>query len=72
MVLTSSDIGTNPVEVERNLTNEFKKAKSWDAVLLIDEADVFMEQRSTRDLTRNSLVAGERLKWLQDEANVEL
>lgn len=59
MVLTSSDIGTDPVEVEKNLTREFKKAKSWNAILLIDEADVFMEQRSTRDLTRNSLVAGE-------------
>ncbi|KAH6977600.1 hypothetical protein BKA56DRAFT_588492 [Ilyonectria sp. MPI-CAGE-AT-0026] len=58
MVLTCSDIGTDPVEVEKNLTGEFKKAKSWGAVLLIDEADVFMEQRSTKDLTRNSLVAG--------------
>jgi SpoVK/Ycf46/Vps4 family AAA+-type ATPase len=59
MILTSSDIGTDPVHVELNLTREFKKAKSWNAVLLIDEADVFMEQRSSRDLTRNSLVAGE-------------
>ncbi|KAM0563591.1 hypothetical protein ACHAPJ_001315 [Fusarium lateritium] len=58
MVLTSSDIGTEPAEVEHNLTREFKKAKSWGAVLLIDEADVFMEQRSTKDLLRNSLVAG--------------
>ncbi|KAJ0282559.1 hypothetical protein COL940_005112 [Colletotrichum noveboracense] len=31
---------------------------NWGAVLLIDEADVFMERRSTSDLTRNSLVAG--------------
>ncbi|KAF4465891.1 ATPase [Fusarium albosuccineum] len=58
MILTCSDIGIDPVEVERNLTREFKKAKSWGAVLLIDEADVFMERRSTKDLTRNSLVAG--------------
>lgn len=58
MVLTSSDISTNPATVEINLTREFKKAKSWGAVLLIDEADVFMQQRDTRDLERNSLVAG--------------
>lgn len=58
MVLTASDIGTDPKEVERNLTDNFKKAQSWNAVLLIDEADVFMERRSTADLTRNSLVAG--------------
>lgn len=58
MILTSSDIGTSPSEVEWNLTNHFKTAKSWGAVLLIDEADVFMERRSTADLNRNSLVAG--------------
>ncbi|KAF1969452.1 P-loop containing nucleoside triphosphate hydrolase protein [Bimuria novae-zelandiae CBS 107.79] len=58
MVLTSSDIGTLPMEVERNLTEHFKRARSWGAVLLIDEADVFMERRTTADLTRNSLVAG--------------
>ncbi|KAI0432789.1 P-loop containing nucleoside triphosphate hydrolase protein [Xylaria sp. FL1042] len=58
MVLTSSDIGTNPMTVEVNLTKYFKAARSWGAVLLIDEADVFMERRSTADLVRNSLVAG--------------
>ncbi|KAI1659699.1 P-loop containing nucleoside triphosphate hydrolase protein [Daldinia decipiens] len=58
MVLTSSDIGTNPEVVEANLTMHFKRARSWGAVLLIDEADVFMERRSTADLVRNSLVAG--------------
>ncbi len=58
MVLTSSDIGTNPREVEGNLTRNFKRAASWGAVLLIDEADIFMERRTTTDLNRNSLVAG--------------
>ncbi|KAK5625866.1 hypothetical protein RRF57_001582 [Xylaria bambusicola] len=58
MVLTPSDIGTNPASIEVNLINNFKRAKSWDAVLLIDEADVFMERRSVSDLVRNSLVAG--------------
>jgi hypothetical protein len=58
LVLTCSDIGTEPKEVEVNLTKHFKRAKSWGAVMLIDEADVFMERRSTADLTRNSLVAG--------------
>jgi len=58
MVLTSSDIGTDPEDVEKVLMNEFKTASNWGAVLLIDEADVFMERRSTNDLTRNCLVAG--------------
>jgi hypothetical protein len=58
MILTSSDIGIDPSEIEKTLTQKFKMAMSWDAVLLIDEADVFMERRSSSDLTRNSLVAG--------------
>ncbi|KAK7961913.1 P-loop containing nucleoside triphosphate hydrolase protein [Apiospora aurea] len=58
MILTASDVGTRPREVEANLSNHFMLAKSWGAVLLIDEADVFMERRSTADLERNSLVAG--------------
>ncbi|KAK6859647.1 P-loop containing nucleoside triphosphate hydrolase protein [Apiospora arundinis] len=58
MILTSSDIGVDADEVEQNLSKHFKNAKSWGAVLLIDEADVFMERRSTADLHRNSLVAG--------------
>jgi hypothetical protein len=58
MVLTPSDIGTTPLDIETNLTKMFKRAMSWDTVLLIDEADVFMERRSTSDLQRNSLVAG--------------
>ena len=58
MVLTPSDIGTTPSEVETNLTTMFKRARRWDAVLLIDEADVFMERRTAADLIRNSLVAG--------------
>lgn len=62
LVLTSSDIGTDTKEIELNLASHFKTATSWGAVLLIDEADVFMERRSTADLERNSLVAGELLK----------
>lgn len=70
MVLTSSDIGTDPKEIELNLTSRFKTATSWGAVLLIDEADVFMERRSTADLERNSLVAGEFLKTHKYETSV--
>ncbi|KAK6222788.1 hypothetical protein LQW54_000597 [Pestalotiopsis sp. IQ-011] len=58
MTLTASDIGTNPSYIEYNLTRHFRTAKSWGAILLIDEADVFMERRTSSDLVRNSLVAG--------------
>lgn len=64
MTISCSDIGTDPKEVEGNLIRIFKDARRWDVVLLIDEADVFMERRSTADLNRNSLVAGE--PYLED------
>lgn len=63
MILTSSDIGIEPLDVEKNLTENFRRAMSWGAVLLIDEADIFMERRTTSDLTRNSLVAGELFEF---------
>ena len=57
MVLTTTDIGTKPEDVEENLTRNFKVARNWNAVLLIDEADVFVANRSIEDLHRSSLVA---------------
>lgn len=57
MVLTTTDIGTNPEDVEENLTRNFKAARNWNAVLLIDEADVFVANRTIEDLHRSSLVA---------------
>ncbi|THX09692.1 hypothetical protein D6D13_05805 [Aureobasidium pullulans] len=58
MTLSTSDIGTTAEAVEGNLQHHFTRAKSWGAILLIDEADIYLERRSTRDLTRNGLVAG--------------
>ena len=57
MVLTTSDIGIEPDEVEKNLARKFKTAKSWNALLLIDEADVYLAYRDVKDLKRSSLVA---------------
>jgi SpoVK/Ycf46/Vps4 family AAA+-type ATPase len=40
----SSELSTIPSILERNLKSILKLASAWDAVLLIDEADVFLEQ----------------------------
>jgi hypothetical protein len=58
MTLSTSDIGTTAEAVEGNLQHHFTRAKSWGAILLIDEADIYLERRSISDLTRNGLVAG--------------
>ncbi|KAH7045281.1 P-loop containing nucleoside triphosphate hydrolase protein [Macrophomina phaseolina] len=56
--LTCADIGTDPEKVEKRLQRWFKIAASWGAIMLIDEADIYMEHRQVQDLARNNLVAG--------------
>lgn len=59
--LTCGDIGTNEVTAERTLSKWFRLAEIWGAVMLLDEADVFLEKRTVSDLQRNSLVSGQSL-----------
>lgn len=59
MSLTCGDIGTDEVRMETNLMKWFNLAENWGAVMLIDEADVFLEKRHVADFKRNSLVSGE-------------
>lgn len=56
-----SDIGPVETKVEQELARWFDLAEAWDAVLLVGEADIFLEQRKGRDLARNGLVTGESL-----------
>lgn len=56
--VTSGDLGENAAAVERALFDALELATGWNAIVLIDEADVFLEQRSSHDLQRNSLVSG--------------
>ncbi|KAI1477504.1 hypothetical protein F4774DRAFT_191319 [Daldinia eschscholtzii] len=56
-VITCGDLGLTPSEVEYSLNNVFRLANIWDCVLLLDEADVFLSQRSKVDMKRNALVS---------------
>jgi hypothetical protein len=53
-----ADLGITINAVERNLAKILKMSTRWNAILLLDEADVFLERRSTHDLERNGLVSG--------------
>ena len=44
--------------MEKKLLKWFQLAEKWGAVMLLDEADVFLERRSNNDLRRSSLVSG--------------
>lgn len=54
----ASTIGAAAHSVEEGLASALQLAEKWNAVALIDEADVFLDQRSVSDMARNSLVSG--------------
>lgn len=55
--VTCGDIGTKPEDVEKYLESVLHLGKIWGCVVLLDEADVFLEQRTLTDLERNALVS---------------
>ncbi len=56
-ILGAGELSTYPHKLDASLNDAFNLAASWNAVLLIDEADVFLEQRSLHDMDRNAMVA---------------
>ncbi|KZV98726.1 P-loop containing nucleoside triphosphate hydrolase protein [Exidia glandulosa HHB12029] len=56
-VVGAGELGTHASALDTSLTEIFQVAAAWKAIVLIDEADVFLEQRSLHDLGRNALVA---------------
>jgi hypothetical protein len=56
-VVGAGDLGTKATELDHELQRVFELATAWKAIILIDEADVFLEQRSLHDLERNAMVA---------------
>ncbi|ETS02788.1 hypothetical protein M419DRAFT_77290 [Trichoderma reesei RUT C-30] len=57
IVKGKGDLGTTAAEVEKALEVNFALANRWDCVLLLDEADVFLAERTKEDFKRNGLVA---------------
>lgn len=55
--VTCGDIGTRPEEVEKYLKFALHLGKQWDCVVLLDEAEVFLQERSLQDINRNALVS---------------
>lgn len=52
----SGQLGTKPGEVEENLEIVMKRGQEWDAIILLDEADVFIRKRGD-DIQHNAVVA---------------
>jgi len=56
-IVSAGDLGTRATKVEQGLMNAIECCQLWDAVLLIDEADVFLESRDSNNLEHNELVS---------------
>lgn len=55
--VSAGDLGHDATRLERQLQTILDMAYSWGAVLLLDEADVFLEKRNMADIHRNALVS---------------
>lgn len=56
-VMSAGDLGLDPRHVETKLQGVLDMCTRWNAILLLDEADVFLEERSLHELERNKLVS---------------
>lgn len=63
------DLGTHPDTMEHELYSIGQFIKRWDAILLIDEVDIFLENREESDITRNAMVCI-FLKFLEYHDNI--
>lgn len=52
----SGSLGTSATSVRENLQATFQRAQRWDAILLLDEADVFVRERGS-SVEQNAIVA---------------
>ena len=56
-MVSAGELGTDPRTLEAELQKILDIAHAWGAVLLLDEADVFLEKRTIHDIHRNALVS---------------
>ena len=56
-VITSGELGDTPQSIDLALRKVLELANDWNAVVLLDEADVFLAKRDRTDLIRNGIVS---------------
>lgn len=55
--ISCGDLGIEPEQLEVKLKEVFQYAVTWKAILLLDEADIFLQERDIHDVKRNALVS---------------
>lgn len=63
-VLSAGELGQDADSVESRLNTVMELTEKWDAVLLFDECDVFMQERSMNNMAHNEIVAV-FLRWVR-------
>ncbi|KAI1775826.1 hypothetical protein F4818DRAFT_441104 [Hypoxylon cercidicola] len=56
-MVSAGDLGTDSRYLEAELQKILDICHAWGAILLLDEADVFLEKRNMQDIHRNALVS---------------
>ncbi|KAJ6023960.1 hypothetical protein N7540_004757 [Penicillium herquei] len=56
-ILSAGELGQDTRSVESRLDSVLKLTEKWDAVLLFDECDVFLQERSVTNMAHNEIVA---------------
>lgn len=54
--ITVGELGTYASTLEENLSRILSLTKYWNAVVLIDEIDIFLEERTKGEIERNAMV----------------
>lgn len=56
-ICSAGDLGSTAAGIDLNLPRILELSARWNSVLLIDEADVFLQQRTELDIHRNALIS---------------
>jgi hypothetical protein len=55
--VSSGELGDTSTDVQKNLANVFELSETWNAVVLLDEADIFLSRRTDDNLSRNAVTS---------------
>jgi hypothetical protein len=59
--ISAGELGETAAEVEDSLELVLELTSKWNAILLLDECDIFLEARTAVDIRRNRLISSEFL-----------
>ncbi|TVY81240.1 ATPase family AAA domain-containing protein 3-B [Lachnellula suecica] len=63
--MSAGELGETAAEVEESLDLVLDLTNKWNAILLLDECDMFLEARTTADIRRNRLISVTYLVFLK-------